>query len=104
MQTFNNFNEFVAGTVQPHCGVSVFNGRARLDKIHAIIKQTNSGDVRKNPELAKLVDEEIQYWKQQDKSKLTDEQRRTQSDWELMYDYIRRESGMNMTIDDCFSP
>ena len=83
-------------------GTSVFVGRARMNQIHAIIKQTKSADVRNNPELATLVEEEIQYWKHLDESNVTDEQRRLQNDWELMCDYIRRESGINMTIDDCF--
>ena len=92
MQNFNSFNEQASNG----------NDRARLNQIHAIIKQTKSGDIRKNHELEKLVEEEIRYWEQQDKSRLTDGQRRLHNDWELMHDYIRRESGFKMTIDDCF--
>ena len=76
----------------------VFNDRARMNQIHGLVKQALAGNG--NPtELAKLVEEEQQYWAQLDKSKLTGDQAQEYSDWRSMCEYI---SGGKKTIDDCF--
>jgi hypothetical protein len=69
-----------------------------MSQIHKLVKQAIAG--YGNPtELARLVEEENQYWEQQDKSTLTVEQRQEYRDWLSMYDCI---SGGRKAIDDCF--
>ena len=106
MQVFNSYSEMVAGaTVGGYSAsaVSVFNDRNRMERIHQMIKQTKSGDVNSNPELKALVDEENAEWKALDRQQMTDEQIAEMNDWTSMMDFIRKESGGRMGIDDCFN-
>jgi len=102
MQTFNSSDGSAAGSSGG--GHFVFNDRARMNQIHAIIKQTKSGNIHSNPELARLVADEVQYWKRVDKFNMSHEQRAMYSDWQSMHDFIRRESGIKLTIEDLFEP
>ena len=102
MQTFNSFNELAGANGAPVGDVTVFNDRTRMNQIHARIKSTQSANIKTDPELAKLVQAETQYWQQVDKTNLSAEQRRDLNDWKAMYEYIRKASGNKPTIDDVF--
>jgi hypothetical protein len=82
MQTYNSFDELVAGNCDG-ADISVFNDRTRMNQMHARIKATKAADVRNAPELAKLVTDENQYWKQVNKANLTVEQQQEYNDWKM---------------------
>ena len=107
MQTLANIGQFeqlqaTANAAMGMSQMSVFNDRARMNQIHARIIETDSANLKNDPELEKLVKEEIQEREQQDKSNLTSEQQQELSDWNSMYDYICNASGIKIKIKDLF--
>ena len=58
-----------------------------LRRINELVKEAHAGD-SDGVELAKLINEGIQFWEQQDTSNLTDEQRQAFDSFNLIHQYI----------------